>query len=207
MALPQANRPTLRYVSFATRHPFYTRHWALDNFFCLVLASSCVSSSACSSRFFRSRLFSVLFLNRVLWYFLVCAVFYLTSFSARACRLEITGAPAAGSCLIRDNVKVDIEIAITDCPARFNYGGLLLPHTQLQLDPSLPHLFLVLAPKEPDRKFRTDLLPTQVMNVQPTGMNAQNTLHVELTPLKGFVALPTFALWLICFVIFLEGRL
>jgi uncharacterized protein YcgI (DUF1989 family) len=84
-------------------------------------------------------------------------------------------------------VKVDIEIAITDCPARFNYGGLLLPHTQLQLDPSLPHLFLVLAPKEPDRKFRTDLLPTQVMNVQPTGMNAQNTLHVELTPLKGFV--------------------
>eukprot|EP01122_Echinamoeba_exundans_P014147 TRINITY_DN6348_c0_g7_i1.p1 TRINITY_DN6348_c0_g7~~TRINITY_DN6348_c0_g7_i1.p1 ORF type:complete len:1031 (+),score=156.79 TRINITY_DN6348_c0_g7_i1:192-3284(+) len=100
-------------------------------------------------------------------------------------KLEITGAPAAGSCLIRDNVKVDIEIAISDCPARFNYGGLLLPHTQLQLDPSLPHLFLVLAPKEPDRKFRTDLLPTQVMNVQPTGMNAQNTLHVELTPLKG----------------------
>lgn len=100
-------------------------------------------------------------------------------------KLEICGAPAGGSCLIRDNVKLDIEIAISDCPARFNYGGLLLPHTQLQLDPSLPHLFLVLAPKEPDRKFRTDLLPTQVMNVQPTGINAQNTLHVELTPLKG----------------------
>jgi hypothetical protein len=95
-------------------------------------------------------------------------------------------APGA-SLFIRDGLKFDVDVIISDCPARFNYGGLLLPHTQLQLDPALPHLFLVLAPKEPDRKFRSDLLPTQVMNVNPTGMVSRSQLHVEVTPAKAFV--------------------
>jgi hypothetical protein len=101
-------------------------------------------------------------------------------------RLSAPSTPAGASLFIRDGIKFDVDIIITDCPPRFNYGGLLLPHTQLQLDPALPHLFLVLTPKEPDRKFRTELLPTQMMNVNPTGMVSRSQLHVEVTPLKAF---------------------
>jgi len=90
-----------------------------------------------------------------------------------------------GVLLVRDNCKIDLELVLEGCPP-FNFGGLLLPHTECQLDSRLNYLFLILSPNEGDRKFRTDLKPSDVVTVYLKA-GTQMKMYFELIPLKAYV--------------------